>query len=80
MSKEIMTTHTDHPKPELPPHITVLLLTKEVQQLQAYGEAMAAWAREQALKIEPVFGKNYEQGLWSRRNLEAYLEDQGEQE
>jgi len=25
---------------------------------------------------EPVCGKNYEAGLWSRRNLEAYLEDQ----
>ena len=35
---------------------------------------------EEALKIEPVFGNNYEQGLWSRRNLEAYLEDQGEPE
>ena len=35
---------------------------------------------EEAMKIEPVFGKNYEQGVWSRRNLEAYLEDQGEPE
>jgi hypothetical protein len=26
---------------------------------------------------EPICGKNYAAGLWSRRNLEAYLEDQG---
>jgi len=50
MSKETMTTHTDYPKPELTPLITMLLPTKEWQQLQAYVDAMVAWAREQALE------------------------------
>lgn len=26
--------------------------------------------------VEPVCGKNYEAGLWSRRNYEAWMEDQ----
>lgn len=28
------------------------------------------------VKIEPITGKNYEAGLWSRRNYEAWQEDQ----
>lgn len=28
-------------------------------------------------KVEPICGANYEAGLWSRKNYEAWLEDQG---
>ena len=30
--------------------------------------------------MEPICGENYEAGLWSRRNYEAWLEDQAEKE
>lgn len=41
----------------------VKLLESRVLELQAQ------------INAEPVFGKNYEAGLWSRRNYEAMMED-----
>jgi hypothetical protein len=46
----------------------------EVQDLIEFFGGSSAAPRP---VTEPICGKNYAAGLWSRRNLEAYLEDQG---
>ena len=47
-------------------------LTSELAEAKARAVIPDGWA---AVPMEPITGENYENGLWSRRNWTAALED-----